>query len=720
MAESELFAALSAASSAPSPSMALAEEEEVADSPPPPAAQPPENLTFDEIYGDAGRPETSSFFRLLPDLIFSILALVSGAAWLSRASASNLPILLDYPLLLGAVQGAGVLLPFFVLSLSLRPLWQVAGLASALALATFNLFSFIHLWSTTINIVPYWLSGLRLSFNSPDFLTILGQTLNIAPEYIGNYASWALANNFASAATILVSVVIFAELLNDWQDKTANRDHLGRKIAENTPHHVSRFMPLKNIEKFFSKGNLILGQLGKGARSTLVLYNLEAHVIALAPSRVGKGTAFAIPNILTNHWVGSRLIMDTKGEAAMVCRKNGRQIRLLDPFGMVKSRLGDEAPPALRYNPLDLVRPGEEMRRDAQAIASAICPIPGKANATAQHFASAANDLISGTICWVCSIYPPESRNLIKVYELLTLGDDVSEEDDDDRPRDPLNPRSFDDLMISMQANPQIGYRAPFDAAARVARAGANERGGILSTVKNSIGFLGLPEIQRCLSASDFPLDKAILAGGRDIFLVVPPDLLEALSGWLRVMLIIPRITVVREKPKHRAMVLIDEAAQLGYLSNLQNDFAQMAGFNLSYCVITQNNAAMRNIYGEMWESITTNAEVILYLGTARTDNTSAKEISALLGTVPLVDEGHESKSCKDMSGPGDTTTSKSKSVAVVPLVSPAEILEMPKGELFILAGISGGRRDPVRCRFANYFARPDLNKLACPNPYRQ
>src|SRR5438309_6506 len=65
-----------------------------------------------------------------------------------------------------------------------------------------------------------------------------------------------------------------------------------------------------------------------------MLYDSDAHLITVAPTRSGKGRGVIVPNLL--HYAGPAVVLDPKGENYQVTarrrREMGQTVVKLDPF----------------------------------------------------------------------------------------------------------------------------------------------------------------------------------------------------------------------------------------------------------------------------------------------------------------------------------------------------------------------------------------------------
>jgi type IV secretion system protein VirD4 len=115
------------------------------------------------------------------------------------------------------------------------------------------------------------------------------------------------------------------------------------------------------------------------------------HVLAVAPTRSGKGVGLVVPTLLT--WTGSAVIHDIKGENWQLTagwRSHFSDCLLFDPTNLNSTR----------FNPLLEVRPGENEVRDVQNIADILVD-PEGARDRRDHWEKTAHALLTGAILHV-------------------------------------------------------------------------------------------------------------------------------------------------------------------------------------------------------------------------------------------------------------------------------------------------------------------------------
>lgn len=199
-----------------------------------------------------------------------------------------------------------------------------------------------------------------------------------------------------------------------------------------------------------------------------------------------------VPQLLK--WPGSCVVTDPKGEnatltAAVRAQRPGHRVAVLDPHGAVT------VPDDLRgsFNPLDLIDGDVDEAIDiAAAIGDAMMVDSG--NGSDIHWTESARGILEAIILHVATSERGTARSLVRVRQLLTLGDpdyaDMLNADPQDGKVDEVLP--FDALWRSMSAS-LAANRAVRDVIAGAANSiremGDNERGSVLSTARRIRNF---------------------------------------------------------------------------------------------------------------------------------------------------------------------------------------------------------------------------------------
>ena len=421
-----------------------------------------------------------------------------------------------------------------------------------------------------------------------------------------------------------------------------------------------------------------------------------------------------IPNLL----LVSRpmLVIDPKGENARVtyeARQKLGQVYVLDPFGVTGL-------PAAAYNPLARLPPDSlDLGDDAASLAEAlVMDPPGQAGEA--HWNEEARALLTGLILFAAVHETEDRRTLASLREYLTLP-----------------PERFRALLglIARAANRFLG-KADREAA------------GVLSSAQRHTHFLDSPRITASLARSDFSF-----AGLRHelatVFLVLPPNRLDAYSRWLRLLVSQALAEIARDaetaqgaskaleasqeaaeassgpemasdassaapapldsparprrRPQPPALFLLDEFAALGRLEAVERAMGLMAGYGLQLWPILQDMSQLRALYGARANTFIANAGVLQCFGV--NDYETAKSLSQLMGqmTMAYTTTSHGS-------GEGSSTTHH---LTGRDLLTPDEIMQLPeRTQLLRLQG-----RPMILARKIRYFADPEFKGLFAPKP---
>jgi type IV secretion system protein VirD4 len=210
------------------------------------------------------------------------------------------------------------------------------------------------------------------------------------------------------------------------------------------------------------------------------------------------------------------------------------------------------------------------------------------------------------------------------------------------------------------------------------------------------------------------------------IFLVLPPNRLDAYSRWLRLLvsqalqdiardaevsatLAGPQKAaqgpVVRQKALNPtlgpALFLLDEFAALGRLEAVERAMGLMAGYGLQLWPILQDMSQLRDLYGARASTFVANAGVQQVFGV--NDFETAKWISQTMGQETI---GYQTESRK----PGDVPTTGT-SITGRDLLTPDEIMQLPQE--FQLLRVQG--QPTAITQKLRYYADREFNGLFVP-----
>jgi type IV secretion system protein VirD4 len=434
---------------------------------------------------------------------------------------------------------------------------------------------------------------------------------------------------------------------NDWSNRTGIK-LWGRKPGDS--HGSARFATRKERVAFEGGNGLLIGRdLDTGK---LLRYDGPAHLLTLAPTRAGKGVGTVIPNLLLAE--RSVLVIDPKGENARIAgeaRKRFGAVHILDPFGVTGL-------PASAYNPLGrLSAESLDLGEDAASLAEALVMDPPGQQSEA-HWNEEAKALLAGLIMFAVAHEDQDRKTLATVREYLTLP-----------------PEKFRALLELMQDSTAAGGLIA-RAANRFLGKSDREAASVMSSAQRHTHFLDSPRIVAATARSDFQF-SALRHDLTSIFLVLPPNRLDAYSRWLRLLVAQALQDIARdaeaaqagsERLKQPALFLLDEFAALGRLEAVERAMGLMAGYGLQLWPILQDMSQLKDLYGARANTFVANAGVLQTFGV--NDFETAKWLSQMIGRETT---GYQTESLKVGDAP-----STSYNVTARDLMTPDEIMQLP------------------------------------------
>lgn len=457
-------------------------------------------------------------------------------------------------------------------------------------------------------------------------------------------------------------------------------------------HGSARFANRKELKKLErGKGQedagLLIGRNPHTGR--LLRYDGPAHLITLAPTRAGKGVGTVIPNLLAAE--RSVLVIDPKGENARIAGEARRRfgtVHVLDPFEV-------SGHPSAAYNPLDRLTPDSlDLGEDAASLTEALVMDPA-GQVTEAHWNDEAKAILGGLIMFCVCHEDRDRRSLATVREYLTLP-----------------PEKLRALLELMQDSDEAGGLIA-RAANRFLGKADREAASVLSNAQRHTHFLDSPRIAKCLARSDFAFSD-LRHRITSVFLVLPPNRMDAYSRWLRLLVSQALQDIARdaERPKSAsegrserlkapALFLLDEFAALGRLEAVERAMGLMAGYGLQLWPILQDMSQLKDLYGDRAGTFIANAGVQQVFGV--NDYETAKWLSQMIGQETA---GFQTDSFKPGDGP-----SFSNNLTGRDLLTPDEIMQLPpERQLLRVQGQATAIAQKLR-----YYADPEFAGLFTP-----
>lgn len=315
-----------------------------------------------------------------------------------------------------------------------------------------------------------------------------------------------------------------------------------------------------------------------------VTYTQDQHLVTIGPTGSGKNTMAQTPALLDPRNTASALVIDVKGQLCAITTRQrqalGQRVVVLNPYGVLGL-------PSVTYNPLAALDPTAlSFVSDCERLAEGLVDVR-----KGDHWELSALDYVTLLILWVRRY--TEAPSLSGVYTMLSLADTARQ--------------AFCKELMACD-DPTIAL-----SAARYT-SDSNEVRDCIETARVQLAFLRDPAIQRVLDDGPTPLRFADLKRQpMTVFVIIPPELLHTRAKFLRLIVMSALGELIRERtrPPEPVLFMLDEFAQLGAMSLIENAAAIVRDYQLRLWIILQNLPQLKALYGERWESFLSSAGVV-------------------------------------------------------------------------------------------------------------
>lgn len=398
------------------------------------------------------------------------------------------------------------------------------------------------------------------------------------------------------------------------------------------------------------------------------------HVMAVAPTRSGKGVGLIVPTLLT--WTHSAVIHDIKGELwAMTsgwrARHAGNTVLKFDPAA---------AEGSCGYNILEEVRIDEIYAvGDIQNLVSIIVDPDGR-GIEGDHWAGSAHALLTGLILYRLKTARRAGDETPNLFDIgWSLSDPTKQE------------AGLWDAMLKY-TDPDADIAAVVQQTGRDQRAlmekGGEEYASVMSTTKRFLNIYRDPVVRKNITRSDFSVHQLVNSDKPvSLYLVVRPADKDRLRPVVRllinqIMRVLTRDPLKFDKDnrplkqhKHRMLMMMDEFPAFRKLEVFEENMAYIAGYGIKCYVICQDFNQLWKEYTEN-EAITSNCHIRVVYAPNRQE--TAEKISEMTGTMTVIAED-VSESGKQF-GMTENVSRSYQNVAR-PLLTPDEVskLKAPK-----------------------------------------
>ena len=501
-----------------------------------------------------------------------------------------------------------------------------------------------------------------------------------------------------SALLWLVSLRSFFHAFAGWDYASEMRRVKKLSQAPSAVHGKARLGERDDAEEagMFEGEGVFLGRL----RDRDLFYPGETHLMTIAPAGAGKGTCLVVPNLLKHP--GSMIVTDPKGElCAMTARHRaellGHRVVVLNPWREKLSReLGEDLGDA-GFNPLSIVRPGPDVKDEAELVASLLVPGQPGMSESEDYFVDFGQTILAGVMLHMVS---EGGREAITLPEL--------------RRRLMAPVEQLEELLAEMATSEAFG--------GVVGEYGGRLSATLINSPKEFSG--GLSTAQKALRIYDSfgPLGAHVAGGSFDfqsvkqrpttVYVIMPSDRAGTHAAWLNLVISIAIEMVGRDRTNRRVLFLLDEFANLGYLPGVLRAMAQYRGQGVQVWTLVQQISMLRRLYKEGWQEFVGLSELVNTFGVWEPE--TLKLVSEWIGNETVRDLSYTSRAAERFDGGRDVSVAANDRARAV--MRPEEVRTMPEEEQLVFY-----RNLPAfQARKVSYLDEPALSALAAPNPYHR
>lgn len=394
-----------------------------------------------------------------------------------------------------------------------------------------------------------------------------------------------------------------------------------KKFRHKVEYGSARWGTAKDIEPFVApdfKDNIILTKTEKLMMSNRPKEPKNArnkNVLIVGGSGSGKTRFWIKPNLLQMH--SSYVVTDPKGSIVIECGnallKNHYKIKILNTINFKKS---------MHYNPFAYIHSEKDILK---LVTTLITNTKGDGKAGDEFWTKAETLLYCALIGYIHYEAPVEEQNFSTLIEFINAME-VREDDEDFQ-----NPV---DLMFEALEKAKPNHFAVRQYKKFKLAAGKTSKSILISCGARLAPF-DIEELREITAYDELELDTL---GDRKTALFLIMSDTDGTFNFLISMIYTQLFNLLCEKaddvyggrlPVH-VRCLIDEAANIGQIPNLEKLVATIRSREISACLVLQAQSQLKAIYKDNADTIIGNMDSRVFLGGA--EPTTLKELNQALG----------------------------------------------------------------------------------------
>ena len=426
---------------------------------------------------------------------------------------------------------------------------------------------------------------------------------------------------------LLVGILIGAALWAFMYFKKKN----AKKFRHNTEYGSARWGTPADIEPYMDpvfENNVILSQterLTMNSRPANPKYARNKNVLVVGGSGSGKTRFFIKPNLLQLH--SSMVLTDPKGtvinEVGNAFLVNGYRIKIFNTINFKKS---------MHYNPFAYIHDEKDILK---LVTTLIANTKGEGKVGDEFWEKAEKLLYSALIGYIHYEAPEEEKNFTTLLEMINA---MEVREDDEEFKNPV------DLMFDQLAERDPDHFAVRQYAKYKLSAGKTAK-SILVSCGARLAPFDIKELREITMYDELELDT--LGDQKTALFLIMSDT-DATFNFLISMVYTQLFNLLCEKaddvyggrlPVH-VRCLIDEAANIGQIPNLEKLMATIRSREISAALVLQAKSQLKAIYKDNADTIIGNCDSQIFLGGS--EQTTLKDLNSTLGkeTIDMYNTG--------------------------------------------------------------------------------
>ena len=404
-----------------------------------------------------------------------------------------------------------------------------------------------------------------------------------------------------------------------------------KKFRHNQEYGSARWGTHADIEPYMDPvfaNNVILSQterLTMNNRPAQPKYARNKNTLVVGGSGSGKTRFFIKPNLLQMH--SSYVLTDPKGtvlpEVGNALLKHGYRIKIFNTINFKKS---------MHYNPFAYVHDEKDILK---LVTTLIANTKGEGKGGDEFWEKAEKLLYSALIGYIHYEAPEEEQNFSTLLEMINA---MEVREDDEEFKNPV------DLMFDELAERDPDHFAVRQYAKYKLSAGKTAK-SILVSCGARLAPFDIKELREITAYDELELDT--LGDKKTALFLIMSDT-DATFNFLISMVYTQLFNLLCEKaddvyggrlPVH-VRCLIDEAANIGQIPNLEKLMATIRSREISAALVLQAKSQLKAIYKDNADTIIGNCDSQIFLGGS--EQTTLKDLNTTLGkeTIDMYNMG--------------------------------------------------------------------------------